>query len=117
MPSSEKPSLDFDAACDLLGGALGGTFRADYLGALGQARDFRAALERLRDAMRSHQFTAGAVQIDLRPLIAGYDARTRLDGFHAFHDWDGKAESVNADSIPVDVLNFLLKERGDDEID
>ena len=117
MPSSEKPSLDFDAACDLLGGALGGTFRADYLGALGQARDFRAALERLRDAMRSHHFTAGAVQIDLRPLIAGYDARTRLDGFHAFHDWDGKAESVNADSIPVDVLNFLLKERGDDRID
>jgi len=109
--------LDFDAACALVSRAIGGSFRADFLSALAQSRDFRTALERLREAMRSHHFKGGAAQCDLRPLIAGYDARTRLDGFHAFHDWDGKAESVNADSIPVDVLNFLLKERGDDRID
>ena len=109
--------LDFDAACDLVEQALRGSFRAECLDALVRARDFRTALERLRDAMRTHHFNAGNAQSDLRPLTTAYDERTRRDGFHAFHDWDGKAESVNPDSIPVDVLNFLLEQRGDDRMD
>ena len=114
---SDSPSLDFDAACAIVSRALRGSFRAEFLGAIAQSRDFRTALERLREAMRAHHFKAGTAVCDLRPLTVAYDERTRLDGFHAFHDWDGKAESVNADSIPVDVLNFLVKERGDDRID
>jgi hypothetical protein len=41
-----------------------------------------------------------------------WDSRTRQDGFHVLHDWDGKAERVNADTIAVDVLNYLARLRG-----
>src|SRR5262249_22532082 len=33
-------------------------------------------------------------------------------GFHALHDWDGKAARVNPDAIAVDVLTFVAERRG-----
>lgn len=110
-------NLSFDAACAELARALDGPFRAGFLSAIARSSDFRTSLERLRGAMRSHQFDAGPGRADFRQIISVCDERTRRDGFHAFHDWDGKSGSVNPDSIPVDVLNFLLKERGDDRMD
>jgi hypothetical protein len=41
-------------------------------------------------------------------MVKSFDARTRADYFHVLHDWDGKAEKVNPDTIVVDVLNFLF---------
>jgi hypothetical protein len=41
-------------------------------------------------------------------MVKAYDTRTRADHFHVLHDWDGKAEAVNPDSIVVDVLNFAM---------
>jgi hypothetical protein len=41
-------------------------------------------------------------------MVKAFDVRTRADRFHVLHDWDGKAESVNRDSIVVDVLNFVM---------
>ena len=72
------------------------------------------ALTRLRESLRTNTFTSGAVQIYLDKWITAYDAHTRAEGFHVLHDWDGVAQQVNPDSIPVDVLNFLIAQRGTD---
>src|SRR5438552_8117756 len=67
--------------------------------------------------LRAHVLKAGGMTIDLRATVTASDARTRVDGFHAMHDWDGQAQAVSTDSIPVDVLNFLIDQRGNDRID
>ena len=41
-------------------------------------------------------------------MVKAFDTRTRADHFHVLHDWDGKTEAVNRDTIVVDVLNFVL---------
>ena len=35
-----------------------------------------------------------------------FDGRTRAEGFHILHDWDGVAQQTNPDIIPIDVLHF-----------
>jgi len=45
-------------------------------------------------------------------MVGTYDTRTRRDGFHVLHDWDGKADKINEDIIPVDVLHYLIEQRG-----
>jgi hypothetical protein len=39
-------------------------------------------------------------------FVKEFDATTRSEGFHVLNDWDGKADRVNEDTIPVDVLNY-----------
>jgi hypothetical protein len=80
--------------------------------ALARAGDSRAALARLRDAMRSHRWSAGARRLDLAQAVAALDRRTRAEGFHALHDWDGVAAAVNPETIPVDVLDLAIRTRG-----
>jgi hypothetical protein len=46
-----------------------------------------------------------------------YDRRTREEGFHVLNDWDGKADRVNDDIIPVDVLHYVADQRGGDPPD
>ena len=55
----------FDEACAMLETALTGTFRRDIVADVANAKDFRAALLRLRDSMRSHTWKAGEHQISL----------------------------------------------------
>ena len=107
----------FDEACAMLETALTGTFRRDIVADVANAKDFRAALLRLRDSMRSHTWKAGEHQISLGRIIKTFDSLTRDDGFHVLHDWDGKADTVNEDIIPVDVLHYLIDTRGDDAVD
>ena len=103
-------AVGFQAACALLETALRGATRRDIVGHAASATDFRRALVRLREGMRAHAWPA----MDLAPIVARYDATTRQEGFHALNDWDGLADHVvNADTIPVDVLNFLIENRGD----
>jgi hypothetical protein len=68
-------------------------------------------LPALRTCMCDHEWTDAHERIKLRAAIADLDDRTRHDGFHALHDWDGIAETVNAASIPIDVLDFLGRQR------
>jgi hypothetical protein len=82
------------------------------LAAASEAKDFAHALKRLRAAMRAHTWKAGALKIELDDLVGKYDRRTRQDGFHVLHDWDGKADHVNDDIIPVDVLDYVARQRG-----
>ena len=100
--------MTFDAACFLIETALSGTFRAAIVTDLATSNDSRKALEQLRASMRSHVWKAGAHHLRLDKVVPKYDSRTRQDGFHVLHDWDGIADTVNDDIIPVDVLNFVM---------
>jgi len=86
----------FDAACALIEAALGGARRAELLEGL--------TLPRLRDYMRSNSFE--------ERFVRRFDAETRREGFHVLHDWDGKADKVGRDIIPIDVLGYLIDTRG-----
>lgn len=104
--------ITFEHACDIVGGALRGTARQEIVADMARARNLGAALLRLRDSMRANEFKAGAHQIFLDRMIRTYDGRTRAEGFHVLHDWDGVSQQVNPDIIPVDVLHFLIDQRG-----
>lgn len=110
-------SLTFEAACSRVEGALGGSDREEILASVSATGELEQALVRLREGMRTHVFRAGAQHINLDGFVREYDRRTRQDGFHVLHDWDGKADHVNEDIIPVDVLNYLIDVRGDGPVD
>jgi hypothetical protein len=105
--------IAFEAACSLIEKALGGGLRREIVADLCRSGDLRRSLLRLRESMRGHDWTGVA----LGRLVNDYDRRTREEGLHALHDWDGKADHVNEDTIVVDVLNFLIAHRGDDPAD
>src|SRR4030095_8325769 len=102
----------FSDACALLEQLLGGGMRRRIVDEVAHSRDLRTALVRLRDSMRSNVWRTGADEIKLGKTVRSYDALTRSDGFHVIHDWDGIADRVNEDTIPVDVLNYLIERRG-----
>ena len=107
--------ITFDHACTLIGTALEGSARQDIVAELTTANDLGTGLLKLRDAMRANTFKAGAHQIFLDRMIRAFDGRTRAEGFHILHDWDGASQQVNPDVIPVDVLHFVVDQRGADE--
>jgi len=107
----------FEEACALVEIVLTGSVRQEMVTEVSHATDLRAALLRLRDSMRSHAWKAGAQTIALGQSVKAFDARTRDEGFHVLHDWDGKADTVNEDIIPVDVLHYLIDNRGAEPAD
>jgi hypothetical protein len=107
----------FDDACAGLDQALAGSFRRDVVAEAATARDLREGLLRLRDSMRSHAWKAGGRHISFGRVVKTFDRRTRDDGFHVLNDWDGKADTVNEDIIPVDVLHYLIDRRGGEPVD
>src|SRR5262245_23120410 len=111
-PASRSTSSPFDEVCDQLESALVGPFRLGIVEEAAHARDAALALQRLRDGMRSGVWEAGRTRVDLGEAIAAFDTRARQDGFHAIHDWDGKAERVNDDTIAIDILNYATERRG-----
>lgn len=115
VASTEK--VTFEGACALIETALRGTVRQEIVAAVSRSENLGRALLRLRESMRTNVWKAGAHHISLDRIITEYDSRTRQDGFHALHDWDGKADRVNEDTIPVDVLNYLSEKRGAEPID
>jgi hypothetical protein len=104
--------VNFDAGCALLESALTGPARREIVAEAAAAKDFGRALVRLRDHMRANVWLAAAQRIDLARIVSTFDHTTRQDGFHVLHDWDGKADRVNEDTIPVDVLTYLIERRG-----
>ncbi len=106
--------ITFDHACTLVGSALRGSARQEIVAEAARARNLGAALLRLRDNMRANEFKAGPHQVFLDRMIRTYDGRTRSEGFHVLHDWDGVSQQVNPDIIPVDVLHFLIEQRGEE---
>ncbi|HVC19761.1 MAG TPA: hypothetical protein VNE16_06770 [Vicinamibacterales bacterium] len=107
----------FDEACALMDEALAGPFRRALVANVSIAATLGEASRPLRDSMRANVWTVGARRIDLAPMVTQYDRHTRQDGLHALHDWDGVADHVNAESIPVDVINYLIEKRAHEELD
>ena len=95
------PGTLFDSACALLDVALRGGARRAIVEEVSAAHPFGEALARLRDRLRSDGW------------IREFERRTRAEGFHVLHDWDGKADHVNPEIIPVDVLNYVALLRRD----
>jgi hypothetical protein len=102
----------FGTACSLMEAVLQGSARQAIVADVAGAKDFGHALRRLRDRIRAHVWRAGGLEVDLARIVSSYDARTRQEGFHVLNDWDGKADRVNEDIIPVDVLHYLADRRG-----
>ena len=75
-------------------------------------RNLEHALLRLREGMRTHVWHVAGRPIDLSQAVAHYDTRTRAEGLHALNDWDGVADAVNVNTIAVDVLDFVIRQRG-----
>jgi hypothetical protein len=109
--------LIFDEACAALEQALTGSFRRAVVADVATAKDLREALLRLQDSMRSHAWKDGDRPISFGRFVRAFDRLTRDDGFHVLHDWDGKADTVNEDIIPVDVLHYLIDTRGGEAVD
>jgi hypothetical protein len=104
--------IPFEQACGLVKSGL--EVRAEIVSGL-SAPTLGKALAALGDAMRANRLRARSQQIFLDRVISSYDGRTRADGFHILHDWDGVRQQTNPDIIPVDVLRFLSAQRGADE--
>ena len=107
--------ITFDHACTLVATALNGTARQEIVAEVSKAKDLGTGLLKLRDAMRANTFKAGPHQVFLDRMIRAFDGRSRAEGFHILHDWDGAAQQVNPDVIAVDVLHFLVNQRGSEE--
>jgi hypothetical protein len=104
----------FQRACNLIEQALAGGTRQQILNDVSQSPLLGPNLLRLRERMQSHAWRAGGTSIDLRKTVQQYDTRTRAEGLHAMHDWDGIADHVNPDMIAIDVLNYIADNRGDE---
>ena len=99
----------FDEVCRELEQVLAGTVRQSIVADAAHAGTMHAALMALRDGMRSHAWKLGDRPFDLAQAIRRFDRKTRQNGFHVLHDWDGMADKVNPDIIPVDVLHYLAE--------
>jgi hypothetical protein len=103
--------ITFEQACSLVEPALRGEVRREIVAGL-SGKTLGASLLALRDAMRANRFRAVGQQVFLERVITTFDGRTRAEGFHILHDWDGVAQQTNPDIIPVDVLHFIADQRG-----
>lgn len=111
MTARSADAARVDDALAALADVLAGGARQTIVSRAAEAADLPAALERLREHMRSHQWPIGpAGRLDR--LVTAFDRQARGDGFHILHDWDGIADRVNPDSIPVDMVGFIAQQRG-----
>jgi hypothetical protein len=109
--------MTFRDGCDALAVLLQGPARREVVAEFASAPDMRAAMTRLAASMRAHQWRVPGQRVTLAPFVQALDRRTRAEGFHVLHDWDGVADKVNEDIIPLDVLHYSLAERADPAVD
>jgi hypothetical protein len=67
----------FDEACGVIERALGEGVRRQIVADVSGSRNFRTALLRLRDSMRSNVWKAGAAEFPLGRIVRSYDIPTR----------------------------------------
>ncbi len=94
-PAEElKPEVTFESACERLETFLKGPIRSQVLE--------ESSISSLRDSFRSNSFPA----LSMQRLVRALDERTRRDGFHVLHDWDGKRDQLNEETIPLEVARY-----------
>lgn len=112
------PAQGFAALASALEVLLAGNLRRECVDQLARSSTtLGGALGHLRLAMRSHTWHGDGHRLLMARAVQAADARTRNEGFHALNDWDGIADHVNVDIIPVDVLDFVRRVRGGDAPD
>ena len=104
----------FDRACDLVEAALAGDERRRIVAALCARAAPSDGLARVAKALGTNLRELDPLYAALDGLVSQLDARTRGDGFHVLHDWDGRAGRVNPETIAVDVAAFAVDRRGDE---
>jgi hypothetical protein len=97
---------DFSDACNTVERAF--AMRQRFVADLARSRPFAKGLARLREHVRANAF---------EPFLSPFDHRTRQEGFHVLHDWDGKADRVSDEMIPVDVLDYVARLHGENAAD
>ncbi len=102
----------FDEVCAHLEAVLDGDVRRSIVAEASDAGNLEPALLAMREGMRSNSWKLGSRPFDIARLVQKFDRKTRQNGFHVLHDWDGVADRVNDDTIPVDVLHYLIDKRG-----
>src|SRR5436853_765843 len=103
-----RKMAEFQDAVPVFEDALKGDWRGRILHELSTtSKNYDEALWRLRTNMRSNAFKAGDQTLNLERVVRRLDNRTVQDGFHVLQDWDGKAEKLNKETIPVDVLDYV----------
>jgi hypothetical protein len=112
-----RHELTFERACAPIQAVLEGDARRTIVAEAAALGTMAQALRWLRDRMRANVWRAGDAEFDMQRTVQKYDRRTRLDGFHVLHDWDGIADKVNPEIIPIDVLDYVAAQRGDDAAD
>ncbi|HUF47362.1 MAG TPA: hypothetical protein VMM93_06055 [Vicinamibacterales bacterium] len=95
-----------------LGNLVDGPFRREMVAGLASRGDGRMALAELGTMMRTHRWPAAARRVDLAAAVRALDRRTRADGFHALHDWDGVAGRISSEPIAVELLTLAIERRG-----
>jgi len=103
----------FDDLIGQLQAVLDGHLRRECANRWAGSATLGEALGRLRVAMRTHTWEGAGIRESMAGAIVECDGRTRNEGFHALHDWDGVADHVNPEIVPVDVLDFIARVRGD----
>jgi hypothetical protein len=111
-----KPQNSFDTICTDLAHLLDGPARGRLVAEAAQAGNLGQALLALRQSMRAHVWTMDDRTFDFARAIEKLDRKTRQIGFHVMNDWDGIADRVNDDTIPVDVLHYLVDRRGEEPV-
>jgi hypothetical protein len=102
----------FDRVCDLLDASFAGDVRRRLVGSLCDGLPADRAMARVAQALRTGLRDADRTFASLDGIVAQLDARTRRDGFHVLHDWDGRADRVRPETIAVDVAAFAADRRG-----
>ena len=103
----------FPSLCASVREVLDGRIRRDIVAALCRAESLHQSLDALRHMMREHLWKASGRAVPMAATVRDADAATRRDGFHALNDWDGVADHVNTEIIPVDVLDYIRALRAD----
>lgn len=111
--SPQVPPTNFQVLAEQVEDILDGPMRHAIAATLSNRPSAHEALGGLRHLMRSHVWTAQGQSVPLTTGIAAADGTTRREGFHALNDWDGIADHVNREIIPVDVLDFVRAARRD----
>lgn len=109
-----KPVTAFDTLCNDLDVLLSGPTRQALIDDAAGEATLGKALLRLRGGMREHVWEIAGHVFEFGRGIEKLDRKTRQIGFHVMNDWDGIADRVNDDIIPVDVLHYLIERRGDE---
>lgn len=104
----------FDDLAAPLEAILGGRLRQAYVDdVLRSSPTMGDALGQLRLAMRTHSWSGNGQRVAIVKAVHACDLLTQDEGFHALHDWDGIADHVNPEIIPVDVLDFVRRIRSE----